>query len=80
MRRGTVLGTTPLVVELHGYAHLLTETNDLYLSHWVKLYDHVVGIEEHDMVLVQQEGSDWVVADVVSGKDSATAFDDWKGT
>lgn len=62
--RGTVESVTPLTIKLFGFSHPLTE-DDFDLSQWVKLYRHIVGIHEGDLVLVHETDT-WVVFDVVS--------------
>jgi hypothetical protein len=79
MRRGTVTQVNPLVVQLHSYSLPITEDDDLNLSGWAALYHHVAQIQVGDMVLVQHEGHDWVVADVVpANTDVGSAFEGWK--
>jgi hypothetical protein len=79
VRRATVLSVNPLVVQPFTYLQTLTD-NEMTLSQWAQFYDHVAGIEAGDLVLVQQEEADWVLLDVVSGKNANKLFDHWKSS
>lgn len=78
LRRGNVTQLKPLTLQLHSYGVALTEGEDFSLGAWMKFYDAVVGLRANDLVVVQQEGSDWILLDVVSDQDVVAKLRNWR--
>ena len=78
VQRGKVTAIDPTItVQLHNNSNPITHHNDFHMSQWIKFYDYVVGIQPGDLSLFHQEGSDWILFDVVSDRDVCGIYDLW---
>jgi hypothetical protein len=66
VRRGMVTSLHPLTVDVSGFDHPLTQTDDFEMSQWMVAYNQGTKLRVGDTVLLHQEEHEWVLVDVIS--------------
>jgi hypothetical protein len=66
VRRGVITSLHPITVDVTGFDHALTATDDFEMSQWMIAYNQGTKLRVGDTVLLHQEEHEWVMVDVIS--------------